>query len=104
MTGTEEFNPTFRDGREAFENAISAGALSETEGARNFVHDFMYMHTEHAGTGREVDAFKHIDTRAYIRVPHRGGYMDRDRRQTLIHLTICCAALWGVLALAWAAA
>ena len=68
-----EFNPTFRDGHEAFKNAVSAGVLSKDHGAANFAGRYMYMFTEEFtkpdGTRSEIDAFKHIDTREYIRVP-----------------------------------
>ena len=70
-----DFNPTFRDSREAFDNAISAGVLSEAPAAVNFAGRYMYMFTERDGAGLEIDAFKHIDTRRYIRIsfPYRAA-------------------------------
>ena len=64
-----EWNPTFRDSQQAVDNAIAAHVLSENPTAVNFAGLYMYMHTERDGAGLEIDAFKHIDTRRYIRVP-----------------------------------
>ena len=64
------FNPHFRDSREAFENAIRLGRLSDSPASPENAGRFMYMHSEHDGTGLTLDAFKNIETREYIRVPH----------------------------------
>jgi hypothetical protein len=67
----------FRNPDEAFENAISAGALSTTKPHAAGLHedwpcacpwfgyagDFMYMYSE-----EDHDYFKHIDSRKYVRV------------------------------------
>ena len=62
------FNPHFRDSREAFENAIRLGRLSDSPASPKYAGRFMYMHSEHDGAGAEVDSFKNIDTRQYLRV------------------------------------
>lgn len=54
---------THRDPAAAFYDAIVAGKLSDCEAAENFAGNFMYMGTQ---DGR--DAFKNIDTRAYLYV------------------------------------
>ncbi len=48
------------DSRKAFDEALKAGILSDKEGDKNFVGDFMYM-----GTKKGVHQFKHILTRKY---------------------------------------
>lgn len=53
----------FRNSQHAFEKAIKNGLLSALPTDSNFAGKFMYMHTEDDGR----DAFKHIDTRQYIR-------------------------------------
>jgi len=50
----------FIDSKQAFEEALKSGILSNKEGDKNFVGDFMYM-----GTTKEVHQFKHILTRKY---------------------------------------
>ena len=62
------FTPHFRDSRKAFDNAIRRGLLSDNQAALQYAGRFMYMHSEYDDTGVEVDAFKNIDTRKYIRV------------------------------------
>ena len=52
-----------RDSQEAFDHAIKVGVLSIMPTANNHVGDYMYMYSE-----KEVDFFKHVDTREYIRV------------------------------------
>jgi hypothetical protein len=48
------------DSKKAFEEALEKGILSDKEGDKNFVGDFMYM-----GTKKGVHQFKHILTRKY---------------------------------------
>ena len=50
----------FIDSKKAFYEALEAGILSDNEGDKNFVADFMYM-----GTKKEVHQFKNIVTRKY---------------------------------------
>lgn len=50
-----------RDPKEAFENAIKAGRLSEDEDAPNYAGWYMYM-----GTQDGKDLFKHKQFRSYI--------------------------------------
>jgi hypothetical protein len=60
---------TFRDSKEAFENAIEKGILSDKmfikRGKRNLIYagDYMYMYSV---AEERKDFFKHIDTRKYI--------------------------------------
>ncbi len=52
------------DPTEAFDHAIKRWALPGP------ADDYMYMGTENRGIGEpDMDLFKHIDTRRYIRVP-----------------------------------
>ena len=53
--------PTFRDPKTAFDEAIASGRLSDTPGTDNYAGRYMYM-----GTWLDVDAFKHRDTREYL--------------------------------------
>lgn len=48
------------DSKRVFEEALEAGILSDKEGDKNFVGDFMYM-----GTKKGVHQFKNIVTRKY---------------------------------------
>ena len=50
----------FIDSKQAFEEALETGILSENKTAKNYVGNFMYMGTK-AGTHQ----FKHIITRKY---------------------------------------
>ena len=50
----------FIDSKKAFEEALKSGILSDNEGDKNFVGDFMYM-----GTKEGVHQFKNIVTRKY---------------------------------------
>lgn len=50
----------FIDSKQAFEEALKSGILSDNEGDKNFVGDFMYM-----GTKDGTHQFKHIITRKY---------------------------------------
>ena len=52
---------SFIDPKKAFDEALEAGILSDKEGDKNFVGDFMYM-----GTKEGVHQFKHIVTRKYV--------------------------------------
>ena len=52
---------TFRNSVDAFNDAIAAGRLSVDESAPNYAGHYMYM-----GTERDVDLFKHVDTRKYL--------------------------------------
>ncbi len=47
--------------REAFDNAIKEGRLSNDETAPNFAGNYMYM-----GTKNGRDLFKHVETRQYL--------------------------------------
>ncbi len=65
---------TFRDSREAFDDAIKAGVLTEAVEAweqqdPRYAGKWMYMHTEADGR----DAFKNIDSRRYVWNPEREG-------------------------------
>lgn len=53
---------TFRDAQEAFTDAIAKGVLSTNPLAPNYAGNYMYMHTELG-----ADAFKHVDTRRYLK-------------------------------------
>lgn len=56
----------FIDTRAAFEHAFEAGAFAEAD-----ADDYMYMHSDRAGSGGPnawVDRFKHRDTRKYTSV------------------------------------
>ena len=53
--------PTFKDGEQAFNDAIESGRLSDTPGTEDYTGRFMYM-----GTWDGVDSFKNIDTREYL--------------------------------------
>jgi hypothetical protein len=57
-------NMTFRDSREAFEDAIALGVLSDDPTSTRYAGKFMYMGT-HPESG---DAFKNIDRRNYLYV------------------------------------
>ena len=57
---------TYNDAEMAFALAIAIGALNTTKGDTYYAGDWMYMHSELNG---RVDAFKHIETRQYYRVP-----------------------------------
>jgi hypothetical protein len=61
MDTQDEFNPTFKDPREAFEQAIRDKRLSRDPGAPNYAGNFMYM-----GTWDNKDQFKNIIDRRYI--------------------------------------
>lgn len=52
---------TFRDSRDAFEQAISAGWLSTDPDSPKFAGNYMYMGTDEFG----IDLFKNILTRKY---------------------------------------
>jgi hypothetical protein len=63
---------TTRDSQEAFDHAIAVNALGMTRSNGQgpcswfgYVGDYMYMYSD-----KEVDYFKHVDTREYVRV-HR---------------------------------
>ena len=60
-----------RNPNEAFDHAIASHVLSADETADNYAGLFMYMRTETwpaLGPGnRNVDWFKHADTREYLR-------------------------------------
>ena len=58
---------TFRDPKQAFDEAIRNGTLSPTRGSPRYAGEWMYMHTEPDG-----DMFKNIETRKYLRSPHIG--------------------------------
>ena len=57
-------NLTFKNPRQAFQDAIDKGALSIDPKKANYAGKWMYMHTDEAG----VDAFKNINFRNYIYV------------------------------------
>ena len=48
------------DSKKAFNEALEAGILSDKEGDKNFIGDFMYM-----GTKKGVHQFKNIVTGKY---------------------------------------
>ena len=52
---------TFRNGQQAFEEAIQQARLSENEAAGNYAGNYMYMGTDNSGR----DLFKNIETRRY---------------------------------------
>ncbi len=52
---------TFRNGQQAFEEAIQQGRLSVDPNAPSFAGNYMYMATEDSGR----DLFKNINTRRY---------------------------------------
>ncbi len=52
---------TFRDSRQAFDDAIKANRLSTDPREPNYAGLYMYMHTDDDGH----DAFKNIETRRY---------------------------------------
>ena len=54
--------PEFKDAQIAFAEAIGAGRLSADRNAPNYAGKYMYM-----GTWAGRDAFKHCDTREYIK-------------------------------------
>jgi hypothetical protein len=54
--------PEFKEPAQAFSEAIAAGRLSADRNAPNYAGQYMYM-----GTWGGRDAFKHIDTREYLR-------------------------------------
>ena len=56
----------FRDGRQAFQDAIRRGDLSINPQSPRFAGLYMYMHSQ---GGR--DSFKHIETRAYLHFSRR---------------------------------
>ena len=56
-----DFKPTFKDSKQAFDEAVVAGHLTTDEGDAMYAGDFMYMYT-HGGQ----DWFKYIDTRKYV--------------------------------------
>ena len=53
---------TFKDSNQAFQEAITAGRLSDIPGQSNYAGNYMYMGTE----GRR-DLFKNIQTREYLK-------------------------------------
>jgi hypothetical protein len=53
---------TYKTASIAFEEAIAKGRLSACEYADNYAGHYMYMFTSNG-----VDAFKHIETRQYLR-------------------------------------
>lgn len=57
-----QWQPTFKDPQQAFEQAITAGVLSASPKASNFAGDYMYM-----GTDKGRDYFKHIVSRRTIK-------------------------------------
>lgn len=52
---------TFRDSKQAFDDAIRDGRLSTDRDSEVYAAQFMYM-----GTRDGVDTFKNIHTRAYL--------------------------------------
>ena len=62
MMNTHEY--TFRDSQKAFQDAIDKGILNEQPSSNMYAGNYMYMFTEASGQ----DAFKHINTRKYIRI------------------------------------
>lgn len=54
-------NQWFKEGQEAFSDAIKAGFLNEKPESAKYAGAFMYMHSRGS-----IDVFKHIDTRQYI--------------------------------------
>jgi hypothetical protein len=64
--------PDFNDPQEAFENAIEKGiffevAYSSEPSERNFVGDWMYMHSDNK---KKIDFFKNRWTKKYKEVSH----------------------------------
>lgn len=57
----------FRNPQQAFNEAIASGSLSNQATDSHYAGNYLYMHTENADDGL-WDAFKHVMTRAYIRV------------------------------------
>jgi hypothetical protein len=53
---------TFKDPKEAFNEAVEEGRLSRDKGAENYVGLYMYM-----GTNDGKDLFKNIITREYLK-------------------------------------
>lgn len=60
----EKYKPQFRDSKEAFNEAIKRGHLTEDEESPNYAGKYMYMHSDAKG-----DYFKDRDTRQYKIVP-----------------------------------
>jgi len=54
----------YRDPQLAFETAIATGRLSADPAAANYAGKYMYMGPRSDGKG---DAFKHSETREYLR-------------------------------------
>ena len=54
--------PEFKEPAQAFSQAIGQGRLSADRNAPNFAGKYMYM-----GTWAGRDAFKHCDTREYLK-------------------------------------
>ncbi len=53
--------PSFRDPREAFDQAIAEGRLSTAPSSPVYAGQYMYMFTDESGR----DLFKNIETRRY---------------------------------------
>lgn len=53
-------NLKFKDGKQAFKQAIDAGVLTVNPSDDNYAGKYMYMHTDDTG-----DCFKNIITRKY---------------------------------------
>ena len=54
-------SPEYNDPAEAFDQAIRDGRLSDNPHDPHFAGLYMYM-----GTFRNIDQFKHIETRRYL--------------------------------------
>ena len=64
--------PTFINPKEAFQQAIDKGILSDKESDKNFAGNFMYMYTREG-----INYFKNIITRKY-------GYDYKTILETLV--------------------
>ena len=74
MDQARKDNRFFKDHMDAFDHAIAKGHLTDNENDTNYAGNFMYMNSEHIReqyhpeSSIDIDYFKNIDTREYIKV------------------------------------